>query len=149
MADETSSTIVHTYHCLCSTLILATTHVLDSFPRREDPVQDTALILAPPVDVSRSSAIEPDSTQTSNSSLLNVVKDRKSIIIRREDGFEKRTLFSCTRCRVVIGYSLDDAHWENEERQSRPVYLLPGGLVGTEDMVKGKQPDSPAWAEQK
>jgi hypothetical protein len=149
MAEEPPSTNIHTYHCLCSTLILTTTYDLKTLPYRETPVQDGALILAPPVDITRSNAIESDITQPSNSILLNVAPERKPIIIRREDGFEKRTLFRCTRCKLVIGYSLDEAHWGNAEGKSRPVYLLPGGLVSTADMVQGKQPETPAWAEQK
>ncbi len=64
-------------------------------------------------------------------------------MIRREDGFEKRVLLRCGRCRVIVGYKLDEVHFGSGEegkagREGRVVYLLRGGLVGTEDMVAGK-----------
>ncbi|KAJ9609787.1 hypothetical protein H2200_006115 [Cladophialophora chaetospira] len=149
MAEESPSTQSYTYHCLCSTLILTTTHEVQSLPHRQEPVQDAALILPPPVEVTRSETIEAQTTQSFSSILLNVATERRPIIIRRDDGFEKRTLLRCTRCKIVIGYSLDDIHWENSERELRPVYLLPGGLLSTAEMVEGKQPGTPAWADQK
>jgi len=78
-----------------------------------------------------------------NSVLLNVVPDRRAITIRREDGFEKRTLLRCARCKLVVGYNLD---LEDAEERLRPVYLLPGGMVNTEDMMKGNKPETPPWA---
>src|ERR1700761_4926335 len=142
MAEETAPTPIHTYHCLCTTLILTTTHDLQTLPNRKVPVQDAALILAPPVDITRSDTIEAETAQSVGSILLNVAAERRPVIVRREDGFEKRTLFRCTRCKLVVGYSLDDA-----EERSRPVYLLPGGLLSTTEMAEGKQPEPPGWAE--
>ncbi len=147
MAEESPSTPVRTYHCLCSTLILTTTHDLQTLPQRQEPVQDAALILAPPVDITRQDAITTQAEHVASSFLHNVVPERKPVIIRREDGFEKRTSFRCTRCKVVLGYSLDEAHWESTERASRPVYLLPGGLLSTAEMVDGNRPETPAWGE--
>ena len=149
MAEESPPMPVHTYHCLCTTLILTTTQELQTLPHREDPVQDAAQILSPPIDITRSDTIETETAHSARSVLLNTAPERKPVIIRREDGFERRTLFRCTRCKLVVGYSLDEAHWENAEGQSRPVYLLPGGLLSTADMSQGKQPETPAWAEQK
>ncbi|PGH09234.1 hypothetical protein AJ80_07711 [Polytolypa hystricis UAMH7299] len=37
--------------------------------------------------------------------------DRKPVIIRRSDGFEKRLCLRCGRCRVVVGYVLDEVHF--------------------------------------
>lgn len=39
--------------------------------------------------------------------LSTLVPDPKPIIVRREDGFEKRVLLKCGRCRVVVGYEID------------------------------------------
>ncbi|ETI27316.1 hypothetical protein G647_09506 [Cladophialophora carrionii CBS 160.54] len=149
MAEETPPTPIHTYHCLCTTLVLSTKHDLQTLPRRQEPVQDAALILAPPVDITRSDEIELGSAQTASSVMLNVAPQRKPVIIRREDGFERRTLLKCARCKLVLGYSLDEAHWANAEGRARPLYLLPGGLLSTAEMVGGKEPATPAWAEQK
>ena len=148
MAESSLSTPVHTYHCLCSTLILTTTHDLQTLPRRQKPVQDAALILTPSVDITRSEAIETEIAHGTTSVLLNVTPERRPVIIRREDGFEKRTLLRCTRCQLVVGYCLDEAHWENDEAPSRPVYLLPGGLLNTSEMVEGKKSEIPARAEE-
>jgi hypothetical protein len=148
MTELSPPTPVHTYHCLCTTLILTTAHSLQTLPRRPGPIQDSAIILAPPVNVTRSSAIEKETTQTASSVLLNVAPERKPVIIRRDDGFEKRTLLRCTRCKLVIGYNIDEAQWENVEADLKQVYLLPGGVLCTADMVQGKRPEIPAWAEE-
>ncbi|OJD27235.1 hypothetical protein ACJ73_01373 [Blastomyces percursus] len=43
--------------------------------------------------------------------LSTTIRDRKPTMIRREDGFEKRLLMRCGRCRVVMGYALDEIHF--------------------------------------
>lgn len=73
------------------------------------------------------------------------------MIVRREDGFEKRWLYRCGRCRVVVAYALDEVHFvgteEGEKRgagrtrgreRERVVYVLPGGLRSTGDMLASK-----------
>lgn len=66
-------------------------------------------------------------------------------MIRREDGFEKRTLLRCGRCKLVVGYSLSPS--EDSGSQARQTYLLPGGLVSTADMATGAAAETPPWAE--
>lgn len=80
--------------------------------------------------------------QTSYSILLSTKIDRKPVVVRREDGFEKRILMRCGRCRLVIGYRLDGEGQDGrkERERERVVYLLPGGLMETEDMVAGRAP---------
>ncbi len=117
--------------------------------------------------------------------LLSTTLDRRPMIVRREDGFEKRWLWRCGRCRVVIGYQLDQIHYttspetttgagktgavdsqdggvatdaagvgdnavssvdvqggtgaEGQKKEhDKIVYLLPGGLISTQDMTSGK-----------
>lgn len=154
MAEEeqqsTALPQVNTYHCLCTTLLLTSIHDLDFLPRRAEPVQDGALILAPPVDITVIEDRPGENTRPVQSLLLNTVSDRRPVIIRRDDGFEKRTLLRCGRCRLVIGYSLDEAHFETsgeDSRQERPVYLLPGGMLNTADMASGKSAAIPSWAD--
>ncbi|KFY29179.1 hypothetical protein V493_02502 [Pseudogymnoascus sp. VKM F-4281 (FW-2241)] len=85
--------------------------------------------------------------------------DRRITTIRREDGFEKRILWRCGRCRVVVGYELDPSHFETavagggggdaEEGSSatrresggigRVLYILPGWVQSTEHMASGKK----------
>lgn len=77
-------------------------------------------------------------------------------IIRREDGFEKRVLYRCGRCRVVVGYEIvgaeggggdamdvdgdgDGDGGVGEKYKGKILYLLPGGVVSTDVMASGKK----------
>jgi len=144
--DGVPTSQIQTYHCLCTTLILTTTHDLQSLPRRAEPIQDSATILPPPINISRTDEVFAEGIEPADSGFLNVSADRKPIVIRREDGFEKRTLLRCGRCKLPIGYQLDAMHSKEHEANSRPVYLLPGGLITTPDMAKGVRAETPAWA---
>ena len=148
MAEQNSTTSqIHSYHCLCTTLVLTTVHDLQSLPHRSTPLRDSAVILPPPFETHRGEEFSIQDSQTVPSILLNVDTDRKPVIIQRDDGFEKRTLLRCGRCRLVIGYNLDEAHFENQPGQSRPMYLLPGGMATTADMAKGVKPGTPSWSQ--
>lgn len=148
MAEQGSATAsqVNTYHCLCTTLVLTTVHDLQNLPHRSQPIQDDALILPPPLEIYRNDDFGVQDSQV-QSVLLNVIPDRKPVIVQREDGFEKRTPLRCGRCKLVIGYNLDEVHFETRDGQSSPVYLLPGGMATTSDMVKGVKPATPSWAQ--
>lgn len=102
---------------------------------RAAPAQDQAMIL--PLDPDREHAI-----------LENVVHEGRAIVVRREDGFEKRTLLRCKRCNLVVGYQLDETHVSAQNPPAdHVVYLLPGALASTEDMKVGKLPEAPRWAQ--
>jgi len=81
-------------------------------------------------------------------------------MIRREDGFEKRYLWRCGWCRLVVGYELDEIHSPSsgeggevmdvdgrgkdgeggeENGRTKVMYLLPGGIMSTEVMANGKR----------
>ncbi|KAB2580670.1 hypothetical protein DBV05_g768 [Lasiodiplodia theobromae] len=99
--------------------------------------------------------------------LLSVQLDRRPRIVRREDGLEKRWVQRCARCACVVGYHLDWAHFaggagekegedEGEGNSGQAgrtgwrrdvVYLLPGALVGTDEMAKGEGPQGGGGAE--
>lgn len=179
---------INTYHCICTTLLLATTHTLSSLPRRAEPALDKAFILPLPPASSLAAAgekaeevdddAEPQARDASGdagySLLLATTQDRKPTMVRREDGFEKRALLRCGRCRLVVGYKLDGMHFRTEgaeavrkstDREQEPgdaelgrktrtgdegvevVYLLPGGLVSSEDLKSGKTPEVVEWRE--
>lgn len=117
---------------------------------------------------------EPNGWQEHYTILLSTnARDRKPTLIRREDGFEKRFFLRCGRCRVTVGYFLDEVHFpaegglkalgsglneagekirEGDEGQSgedRAVYLLPGALMETgimSDEEKMKSVDR-EWAD--
>ncbi|KAL4876660.1 hypothetical protein BJY04DRAFT_222838 [Aspergillus karnatakaensis] len=157
---------ITTHHCrFCTTLLLATTRDLASLSSRNKPGSDSARILplrniplpAPSTDETEP---ETDLIQTHYTILLSTLsRDTKPKIIARSDGFEKRFFTRCGRCRVVVGYFLDEVHFPSEGgllrrqeevevgvrdegvdevgeggRGDRVVYLLPGALMETEIM---------------
>jgi hypothetical protein len=175
---------IHTYHCLCTSLLLASTHNLNTLPRRAPPSLDNAIIVPlppapkPPTselpsdseedDAQESSASKPsrptkpihqstaDLTELGYTLLLSTVLDHRPTIVRRSDGFEKRYLLRCGRCKLVVGYELDASHFGNSdakddtamvvddglqggEKKTEFVYLLPGGILSTEAMAAGKK----------
>ncbi|KAJ8061990.1 hypothetical protein OCU04_009773 [Sclerotinia nivalis] len=85
--------------------------------------------------------------------LLSLTQPNKQIIIRREDGFEKRGLWRCGRCAVVVGYEVfgeenagkkgKGKEVEGEEGhggfEGKILYLLRGGLMSTKVMADGKK----------
>ncbi|TVY87585.1 hypothetical protein LAWI1_G005105, partial [Lachnellula willkommii] len=94
--------------------------------------------------------------------LLNLSKSPKTTIIRRDDGFEKRVLWRCGRCGVVVGYEIagqglglggekmdldvemgggengngkgKGKEKEKERYAGRVMYILPGGVTTTDVM---------------
>ncbi|KAE8146967.1 hypothetical protein BDV25DRAFT_161460 [Aspergillus avenaceus] len=154
---ETKTKTIKTTHCrFCNHLLLATTRTLSSLPRRNPPAQDQALILPLPPLPSTNDETENE-TEGENGHkggnghysilLATTVKDRKATLVRREDGFEKRVFLRCGRCRVVVGYFLASSGsgsnaggvGEGREVEDQVVYLLPGGLVETDEMVSGDE----------
>ncbi|EWC44117.1 hypothetical protein DRE_07174 [Drechslerella stenobrocha 248] len=102
-------------------------------------------------------ASQGDVEPTDYTLLLSSVRDRKPCIIRREDGFEKRLLWRCGRCRLIFGYQIYDEDLEelnrSEEESDRKhkgrrqlgnkhyVYILPGGLTTATGMGSLKETD--------
>lgn len=118
---------VSTYHCLCSELLLAsTTTPLKDLPRRQG---DGSYIC-----------------KSSGTHLTASVEvEAKPVVLKLEDGFEKRYLLRCGRCGVTVGYGLDLSQFEATKakigREDDVVYLLEGGLLETEEMEKGEKQD--------
>jgi hypothetical protein len=133
---------IKTYHCLCSTLLLSTTHNLTSLPRRSSSNEgglDAAIILPLPPSPPTS-----ELKQEGYTTLLSQPRDSTPIIIRREDGFEKRHLLKCQRCNLIYGYEIaGEKGTSNEDMAGYTgpvIYLLLGGLIETSVMVKGEKP---------
>ncbi|KAF8540409.1 hypothetical protein BDD12DRAFT_833403 [Trichophaea hybrida] len=127
---------VYTYHCtFCSHLLLASTHIFTSLPTRRSPGLDNATIVPLP-------APEPDDededTVMANTGreirgkgytlMLTLLRDRQAKVVTREDGFEKRTLLRCGRCRLVVAYQL--------EAQGGFLYVLPGAVTESGELGK-------------
>ncbi|KAF2012967.1 hypothetical protein BU24DRAFT_465312 [Aaosphaeria arxii CBS 175.79] len=131
-----ASNTVYTYHCLCTHLLLATSTPLESLPtRRSSPPSsqnDMILSLAAPLKLG---------------SLIGTVPPTASdapVIIRSDSGFEKRYLARCARCHLTVGYQLDYAQFPDTEgapaegRREDTIYIIPGSMVTTREMVMGK-----------
>ena len=146
---------IHTYHCLCSTLLLATPYTLTTLPRRAPPSLDRAYILPlpplsrPEIDKSNNNNSNADISSLhiesgvsdggggggvggSLPSLLTATlrPARKVLVVRREDGFEKRRVYRCGRCGVGVGYEIV----REGGGEGRVIYLMEGGLVETGEM---------------
>jgi hypothetical protein len=156
---------VQTYHCICNSLLLASTHKLSNLPRRQGSSLDEALILplpSAPLIRSPSPALEDGQEGESETRsrdlpsegytiLLGLLQDKKVTTIRREDGFEKRVLSRCSRCNLVVGYELQedgsamDVDSQNGKGKDaawfagKVMYLLPGGIMSTGVMVEDKK----------
>ncbi|KAH7391613.1 hypothetical protein BKA64DRAFT_725175 [Cadophora sp. MPI-SDFR-AT-0126] len=166
---------IHTYHCICTSLLLSSTHTLSSLPRRSSPtsssLSDAAIIIPLPSTPPLSS--DQDTTANDNENendlpaegytvLLGLTPDHKTTLIRREDGFEKRILYRCSRCNLVVGYELqvqlpgqssttdmDIDSGKGKEKEGggggggeyngKVIYILPGGVMSTEVLASGKK----------
>lgn len=133
--------------------------MLSNLPRRKgDPgsgTQDTAIVLplpspetllSPPPDWDNNDDDDESGNPlpvTGSTLLLGVVKDTKPVIVRRQDGFEKRVFSRCSRCALVVGYEILNAGGEDTDISTgkgenpytgKIIYILPAGLVSTERM---------------
>ncbi|KAH8775079.1 hypothetical protein BGZ57DRAFT_1004849 [Hyaloscypha finlandica] len=144
---------VHTYHCVCTSFLLASTHSLSTLPRRStsnSPASDAAIILPLPSSPPTLSPGDADLPQEGYSLLLGMAQDKKVTIVRKEDGFEKRICWRCERCGVIVGYELqtqtqggeamdldggEKGKGKEEGYQGKVVYLLPGGVQSTDVMM--------------
>ncbi|KAF2673645.1 hypothetical protein BT63DRAFT_162563 [Microthyrium microscopicum] len=148
MNESTTSPVV-VYHCLCTQLLLATAKPLDSNMRRGREGLDKAYIvpLTPLKDLQRSHQNLPSDQEQDNGTstspadgavLLNTLVDKKPIVVRRSDGFEPRYQRRCTRCDLVIGYHLDNTQTNpgsQAGRDDKTVFILPDALNTTEEMA--------------
>lgn len=90
-------------------------------------------------------------------------------IVIRPDGFEKRYWARCQRCNIIVGYALDWIQFRAGEGEglsgmssshadladgeqhpmdgirSRLLYIIPGGVVSTDDMMNEKRTDEEGW----
>lgn len=168
--DPPAPNKIHTYHCLCSTLLLATPYDLlprrradgssfssSSLPRRAPPALDRAYILPLPLPPNPTDpnggltrVVGTDDNTNNNGgteravtvlpSLLtaHVRPGRKVVVVRREDGFERRRVWRCGRCGVGVWYEVLREGGDKGGGGGRVVYLVEGGLVETGEMGRGE-----------
>lgn len=142
---------LHTYHCLCSTLLLTTPYALSDLPKRVAASGDDARILPlPPLSLDEENPRPEASTLDSEkagkgqvylpSLLTNTRTARKAIVVQRDDGWEKRRVWRCGRCALTWGYEVEGAEGEEaKEKGLRVMYVLERGLVETEVMKAGRE----------
>lgn len=148
---STADLVIHTYHCLCSTLLLTTPYALSELPMRASTSGDQARILPlPTLSLEKgTTALRDDIAGVTGdgqdvflaSSLANTRPARKALVVQREDGYEKRRMWRCNRCALGWGYEIEvDADIGGDERKTRTLYLPEGGLVETGEMKEREQP---------
>ncbi|KAF2721480.1 hypothetical protein K431DRAFT_224273 [Polychaeton citri CBS 116435] len=123
---------INTYHCLCTELILATAGPIQNFLKRE---HDGSIICTLTHE-------DGDAPATGDSTLVNSTFERSAVVLRLEDGFEKRYAIRCQRCRLLVGYQLHWSQFDESRKASGQrddvIYILPGGFMSTEEMEAGK-----------
>jgi hypothetical protein len=125
---------ISTYHCICTELLFAAPRPLPNYPKRS---LDSSSIC----------------TLTSNACTLTpfATVDETPIVLKLEDGFEKRYAIKCARCGLLFAYQLDLSQFEETKaesgRREDVVYVLAGalpgeelkGLLETNEMVGGRR----------
>jgi len=143
---------VQTYHCICANLVLATT-----FPFTQYRKLDKSTILPiPRLSQSQEAALAGHETQDStdddqdlaSDSItqlvgISVIDSQAPLLIRSDEGIEKRYLLRCSRCKLTLGYQLDWDQYSTKGQFSDSVkngrrddvlYLLEGAVASTEAM---------------
>ena len=114
--------LLQTHHCLCSTLLFATTGPISHFSARKC---DDARILQ----ISTSESLGTHSAVLTEA----IVTDAEPVMFKLPDGFEKRYLSKCQRCGLTVGYLLDwsmfDNNHEGQGRREDVAYLLQNATV--------------------
>ncbi|TGO81060.1 hypothetical protein BPOR_1382g00010 [Botrytis porri] len=169
---------INTYHCAyCTNLLLATTHTISTLPKRKGTGDGSFILpvsgVAPgfgrqgegrerdgdAMDITRE-GISADGEEVKDgeeqeplpsygyTNLLSLTQPSKQVIIRKEDGFEKRGVWKCGRCAVAVGYEVwgegnggdKGKEVEGEEGfEGKILYLLRGSLISTAVMRSGKK----------
>lgn len=117
--------VTTTYHCLCTEIAFASTSQLSDLPKR---THDGSFICNIETSCILNHAVSAEETPT---------------ILKLEDGFEKRYAVKCARCGLLFAYQLDLSQLEETKtesgRRKDVMYVLPGGLMTTEEMSEGKK----------
>ena len=133
-----------TYHCVCGTHLLTTPYALPHLPVRASPSLDKARILPLPTLEESSSELSLAGDQYLPSLIHRIRPARKAVVVQREDGWERRRVWRCGRCGVVVAYELEGVEdgtgiepEGSEKKRLKVMYLLEEGLVETGKMMAG------------
>ena len=120
---------IYTYHCICWELVLATFVPLENLPKRKG--DGAAICKITDSDLPIPSGVVLSGTR---------IEANSPMILKLEDGFEKRYVLQCRRCDLQIGYYLDKSQFDEKEHGIRAavMYILRGGLKSTDEMNAGK-----------
>ena len=122
---------ITTYHCLCTELVLASTVPLADLPKRQSDNSTICKITSAETLVQGASAFT-----------ASVDSNEKAVVLKLDDGFEKRYAVRCGRCGLMLGYRLDRSQFEEMKEKvgvrEDVVYVLSGALLKTEEMEGGR-----------
>ena len=110
------------HYCVCAQLLLSSSTPLASVPRRKG---DKAIILPLPAEPASLTSQEDLHYALLARPLDDYMFTRSGeegpeVIVAVDDGFEKRSLLRCGRCKVIWGYAL---HQPGTGRSEDAVYL--------------------------
>ena len=73
-------------------------------------------------------------------------RDRAPKVVAREDGFEKRVIWRCGRCKVIVAYMLDESQYKGVKGKEPAkgadggsLYVLPGALTESGKLGEGQK----------
>ena len=126
---------VTTYHCLCTELVLATTITVQDLPKRQSDASIICKITAAE-SLSHGASVFTGAVNT----------DDQAVVLKLEDGFEKRYPLQCSRCRLDLGYHLDNSQLQPQTgvngAATEVYYLRADGLQSTSNMLEKSTTDS-------
>ena len=118
--------LAESYHCICGTLVLVLPGYanLAELPRRKaEGLQETPILVI-------KSDIDPQSA------MLNSTLNKTAQVVRRPDGFEKRWLWRCNRCKIPWAYELKVEQESENDSTGRMMCLLVDSLTSTEALKR-------------
>ena len=114
------------HHCVCGSLVLVLPGYanLAQLPRRKaEGLKETPILVI-------KSDIEPQPA------MLDSTLNKTAQVVRRPDGFEKRWLWRCNRCKVPWAYELRAEQEAENESSGRIVCLLVDSLTSTKALER-------------
>lgn len=154
-----TSLSVQTYHCICSNLVIASSFPLDKrrkldgsiiLPRpRVSQRLAAAAGLEAPEELGGDDYEELSSLQQDVTMLISTMPTagQAPLLIRSDEGIEKRYPLRCGRCKITLGYQLDWHQYEEDStrgsqtgKREDVVYLLEDSVLSSDRMKNDRRP---------